>query len=628
MLARKWILFVLWLPFAMLAFGQNVPTKSVKPLTQFTNEHLLDRNYSYQTIDSVSKAPEQFLAPFKNYILFQDLGNAGSASRSLIFNTNRSIGFNYGDDPYAVYAKNPLASNYYKTKTPFTDLFYTQGPKELLFLKATHSQNIHPRWNIGVDFQRLTSEGYLLRQYTSHYNVQAFTSYQNKNKRYRLLASATWNRGITEESGGIANDSSYESLTGNNRAVNIRLTDAQNRYKNRTAYLKQYFYFGSPIQTIKEKDTLYDYVPKAHVSHSIEASERVYIFENNGNKDSILTPNQYYDIGSSTFDSTYIRRIKNTAQFASYTPLTSFAIDSVHRFRMIGLSHELVAVSQQSFTRGFQNVILTASAEQSSAKANQFGYKVNASYVLFGYNQGDIIGDVGLSYSFAKIGVEGVAGYYRYKPDYAFQLFKQNQFIWENNFDQTNTLMLGIDFKTNTLKHNAALSYRLYHLDNWVFANTNHVPEQASSKAIVHQLSIQKLFQLGNFYFDHRLIVQQSEASYIRLPDFGGMIRYYFARRLFKVLNLQVGFNLYYNTAYYANAYSPATRMFVLQNNTLVGNYPLIEPFVVGIVKKASLFAKYEHVNQDWIKGGYYYTPHYPISLRGLRFGIRWVFYD
>jgi hypothetical protein len=26
--------------------------------------------------------------------------------------------------------------------------------------------------------------------------------------------------------------------------------------------------------------------------------------------------------------------------------------------------------------------------------------------------------------------------------------------------------------------------------------------------------------------------------------------------------------------------------------------------------------------------GGYYYTPHYPVTLRTLRLGIRWRFYN
>ena len=85
---------------------------------------------------------------------------------------------------------------------------------------------------------------------------------------------------------------------------------------------------------------------------------------------------------------------------------------------------------------------------------------------------------------------------------------------------------------------------------------------------------------------------------------------------------------MFYNSAYYGNSYNPATRFFTLQNATRIGNYPVIDPFFNGEIKRVAFFVKYEHVNQDWFNNGFYYTPHYPISLRSLRFGIRWRFYD
>jgi hypothetical protein len=59
-----------------------------------------------------------------------------------------------------------------------------------------------------------------------------------------------------------------------------------------------------------------------------------------------------------------------------------------------------------------------------------------------------------------------------------------------------------------------------------------------------------------------------------------------------------------------------------------IGNYPLIDVFVTGQIKKAILFAKLEHVNMDMQNTGYYYTPHYPLPVRAFRIGVRWRMYN
>ena len=133
---------------------------------------------------------------------------------------------------------------------------------------------------------------------------------------------------------------------------------------------------------------------------------------------------------------------------------------------------------------------------------------------------------------------------------------------------------------------------------------------------------------VARFFFEHELMYQQTNSDIIRLPEFGGMARYYFASKLFKRLKFQIGLSVFYNSAYYANDYNPASRLFYLQNTTRIGNYPVIDPFFIGEVKRASFFFKYEHVNQDLTARGFYYTPHYPLTLQSFRMGVRWRFYD
>jgi hypothetical protein len=290
-------------------------TRYIKVSTLYTTEASVNRNENWRSVDTGFQRLDIFQPVFKKHILFQDLGNVGSPSRPLLFDVNRSIGFQYLSNPYEVYFLKTENAQYLQTKTPYTDLFYAQGSNELLFLQARHSQNILPRFNVGFDYQRITSQGFFPRQYTNMYNYQITTFYHSKNKRYTLLANATWNRGITEESGGIQSDSLFELLSGSSKVVSPRLTAAQSRYKNRAVRVTQYWNFGKPHYEYSNQDTSYDFRNHSHISYTFHAEDMVYAFENSGNTDSIILPRQYYDIGSTTYDSAYYGKLSNTLSF-------------------------------------------------------------------------------------------------------------------------------------------------------------------------------------------------------------------------------------------------------------------------------------------------------------------------
>ena len=270
----------------------------------YNNAWGIDRDIHYQTLDTNMKETEIFHPMYQKNVLFQDLGNIGTAGRSAIFSIHQPIGFNVIFNPYESYFLIPRHARFYNTTKPFTEIFYSQGSKELLFLKATHTQNILPRWNVGVDFQRISSEGFLLRQKTSHYNTQVSTNYHSKNKRYYLLAVLSFNKGTLQENGGITSDSAFEALSGSNKTVNVNLFSSQNQYHNRSAWVKQYYRFGKSYTNIKGDDTLYHFEPKSQISYTIKAEETSHIFINSGDSNNILIPNQFYStVANQTYDS-------------------------------------------------------------------------------------------------------------------------------------------------------------------------------------------------------------------------------------------------------------------------------------------------------------------------------------
>ena len=74
--------------------------------------------------------------------------------------------------------------------------------------------------------------------------------------------------------------------------------------------------------------------------------------------------------------------------------------------------------------------------------------------------------------------------------------------------------------------------------------------------------------------------------------------------------------------------WSPASRMFYAQERIRVGNYPIIDPFLCMMIKRAVVFFKLEHANMNIVNEGFYYTPHYPVSLQSFRMGVKWRMFD
>lgn len=630
---RQYCFYFLFALQLTCAFAQDT-TKVVKVLTRFTTADQVDRDEPLKLVDTSFNRTEFFHPAYRKWVMFQDLGNIGSASAPLFFNPSRTFGFQLAPHPYAVYQKRAEDVQYINTRTPYTDIFYSQGSRELLFLGVKHAQNILPRWNVGIDFQRTTSQGLLPRletvkyNYSSHYNYSFHTSYQNKSKQYTLLANVTMNKGVLDDGGGIRSDSLFESLSGGNKVVNPRLLQAQTRYRSRAVYAKQYWTLGKQSSTINENDTVYDFRARSHFSHSILLEDLTYNFSNSGSRDTLLLPNQFYDRGSVMTDSTFYGKMENRFAFHLFNPRQQQLSDSVRYYASAGIVHSLFTVAQDVYRRSYHNLGIDGQIERMSLKPYSLSFKAYGALMLSGYNAGDLKVNGMIRYRFPRVDIEAHGMSELYTPDFVYTKFRSNAFIWDRSLDKISISGIGGKISTRSWRHNLSLEVNNYLISNWVYMDEQAAPKQDNGVFAVQTISLQKTFQAWKFYFEHQLLAQQSYSDIIRIPDFGGMTRYYFQSSLFKKLRFQIGFSVFYNTSLYANAYNPAIRMFHLQNTKRIGNYPVIDPFVNGEIKRLAFFFKYEHVNQDWFSNAFYSSPGYPLLLRSMRLGVRWRFYN
>jgi hypothetical protein len=75
----------------------------------------------------------------------------------------------------------------------------------------------------------------------------------------------------------------------------------------------------------------------------------------------------------------------------------------------------------------------------------------------------------------------------------------------------------------------------------------------------------------------------------------------------------------------------PGIGMYAVQGNetkTEVGNYPLINVYANFHLKHTRFFIMMSHVNSGMGDKNYFFTPHYVLNDRILRFGLSWNFFN
>lgn len=617
-----------------------VPSKKKKATefpTRYTTERMLDHLDSLEYPDTSLQCNEIYHPLYRKLILFQDLGNMITPARSLIFSGLNTPGFRMGSNPFELYFKKPEEATYYNTKLPFAEFEYAQGKNEVFLLNARFAQNISPRSGFGAEYYGPTSKGFYLRQYTNTYHTQLNYYYANKIGTHRLLANATYNYGLADESGGIVSDSAFEALTGSNKSAITYLNNSENRFKNSIYTIKNYVYTGTKKFIYTENDTSVEFTAKSYFAHTIQLHFHSQVFSSLGDTSHTIFPVYLTDTtygtlnGIKTFqryDSLHVFQFSNRLQYVVFGGKTY----DTRRFLELFAEHRHISVYQKGDAEAthYENLQVGGSLIQLNNANYIPAFQLDGYYFLpGGYNGNDLKMHAEVWYKTPLLQFHLEFANQLYTPDYTLAHFRSASFAWDHSFSKINTIYFkaGIQKFTKHVQINAEYSQQI--VSNWVYFGLQNSPEQTSKTVVMHQFHIVAGLAFWKMHLDHHLYVQNTQSDIIRVPTLGGMAHYYFEAPVFrKKLTLQLGSDVFYNTAYYGNAYHPETRAFYLQNDVKIGNYPMINVFANLQLRKAILFITYEHLNQDWSNSGFYYTPHNPLPLKISRMGIRWRIFN
>jgi hypothetical protein len=595
--------------------------------------------YNYNTdrlaAGDVHKVPATHITSFQRYnpltqdeSFYASFANVGLAHKNLVFQPDLSDGFYTGMHAFDAYTFDDENTRYFRHLIPVTYLSYMNGGKKEQLFRVIHSHTIKRTVTIGVDFSLINSPGTYQNQKSDDKSVVLTGQYFTKNLRFGAIANYHHNKFIVKENGGIVSDSIFENkIETDTRLFDVNLTTAQNLVKEAGVLVNSYFYLsGKP----EMKDSTITKPPTFHagrISYTFRYTKQIQAYTDKDPLAEFYAPYRPLIDSVKTYDSLQVQSYDNYIAWSNLR----MGDRPLHKYLLITFAIENKqstisdSISQRKFKTwipqasviirpyGLMAIDLSGKLTLGDFNSGGFILKGMASQSLKGKK--DTLGSINLSFVTAS----QEAGYF-------FSNFRSNYFRWDTSF--VNQIIQQAAFSIDVKGAEAKLEYNL--VKNYVYFDQSAQPAQYSGTINIIKASLMDEFRWKVWGINAQLIYQMnSNKEIVRVPAFMARVSFCPTLPLFQnACILQPGIDLFYNTAYYASAYMPATRSFYLQDEKKIGNYAYMDVFVNLMIKRFRIFAKYEHLNALWGENRYYTVPHYPMQGGIFKYGLSWSFYD
>ena len=562
------------------------------------------------------------------------LGNVGLANRSNIY-SDRVDGDFIFINSYNNYLFKSNNIPYYNTKKPFTNISYKSGSKKEQILSLIHTQNINRYFNIAINYKLISSEGHYLRQKTTN-NSLALSSSFIKNK-YALHTNFIVNKINVFENGGIIDDYYLTDTTVNDKEVNVKLPESQTNFNEKNfTLIQQYFLDNNSKNNFisKLKASLF-YKFNYNSDYKLYLDDKSPIYTDPViNDTSVFNYYQNTFNKSLTYDSVYYNKFTNTAGF-KFGGNNSLGLNLFYTYLKSKYYYfNIDTLFNNSRSKNIENKFLTISIYNNVLSGLSF--TITGNYYFEGYYKNNYLIEYELKKIFSnanKPTILSISGLYQNKRyDYFLNNFCSNHFKWNNNFNNKKENKIHLLY--NDAYRKLKLGVNIEQTNNLVYFDKEAMPLQNNDVINIYSAFVDKKFTLKKFNLLNRIVYQYSDNDkVIPLPMISLYESLYYENLIkFNITHgkmfTQIGFDVYYNTKFYAPAYMPSLAQFYLQEEKQIGGYPYIDLFLNFKVKRARIFFKIQHINSGLIKREYFTVLHYPMNERSIKFGLSWSFYD
>jgi hypothetical protein len=554
--------------------------------------------------------------------------NIGLPYKNLVFQPDLSDGFFTGMQSFDAYTFTNENTRFFRHLIPVTYLMYDNGSQKEQLFRVIHSHTIKRTVTFGVDFFLINSPGDYINQKSDDKSVVFTGQYFTKNLRFGAVANYRHNKFVVRENGGIINDSIFEEqIETDTRLIDANLATAQNMVKESGVLANAYFYLsGKP----EMKDSTITKLPTFHagrVSYTFNYTREIQIYSDQAPMVDFYKPFDPVIDSSETYDSLLINSFDNHFSWSNLrlgdTPekkylLIIFAIGNKQSTISDSISETKFSnwIPEASIIiRPYRSLVIDLAGKFTFGNFNSAGFELKGMATQSYKTKKDKTGDI----KFSFLSTSQQAGYF-------FTNFKSNYFRWDTSFSSQIIQQASLSLRYRELE--GKVEYNL--VSDYVYLDQEAHPAQYKGSINLIKLSLTDEFRWKVWGIDADLVYQlNSNKEIIRVPDFMARVSFFPTLPLFKnACIFQPGIDLFYNTAYYASAYMPATRMFYLQDEKQIGNYVYMDVFANLMVKRFRFFIKYQHMNALWSQNRYYMVPHYPVQESTIKFGLSWSFYD
>lgn len=406
-------------------------------------------------------------------------------------------------------------------------------------------------------------------------------------------------------------------------------------------------------ETSSQEDTSWlknEYVPVTSFIHTAKFDNYRRIYQ------AYKTPSDYYlnslydtqtMSGDSIFDKTNHYRLKNTFAIALLEGFNKWAKAGLKAFITSDLRHFSMPDSVGGKDT-YNEHNLSVGGQLSKKEGNMLHYDVTAETWLTGEDAGQLKVDANADLNFRLLGdtvtLSACGYFYRLTPSFYLRHYHSKHAWWDND-SQDKEIRTRIEGTLSYRKTRTSIRVAMDNIKNYTyFSQKYNITEdfmrtgcavnvnQHKSNINIMTLQLNQDFTLGPLNWESQVTYQKSSnEDVIPVPMINIYSNLYLRFRIAKVLKVDLGADVRYFTKYYAPDYSPLIGQYTVQdngeNNIEIGNYPIINAYANMHLKNTRFFLMMSHVNSS-SGGEYFYTPHYPLNGRVLRFGVSWNFFN
>ncbi len=573
------------------------------------------------------------------------LGNNGAAATSLIYQPEKTIGFDPGFHAFDLYRLSPEQTFHYRTTKPFTGIQYQLASGKEQMLKATHTQNPRPNFNFGFNYNLITSPGFFVTQNNNHNGYRIFSDYQGKRKRYAAFFTMCGNNIRASENGGIENEDDLLNPNFKNRFTVPTRMGSASRYNNNPfvttiftgnlfrdfhiQFSQQYDIGQRDSLKINDSTTEYLFYPRLRLQHTSSIhqynrrfrdffADSVFYQDNYAKKLSKLSDtfdlSEQWKIWEQDFSLWQFPDKKNQAQYLR-----------------AGITYQQMRGEWRDTVYNFNNV-WAHGTYRNRTRNKKWDMLLDGQLYLSGLNSGDYNIQASLQRKINKKWGDVQLNFSNVNRTPAFTFDARSVFNWgaKVNIKKENIISVGLT-SDNAL---FSLSVQNHLISNHPFYSSAYQAAQTSQVINLTQVSLSKKIRLKgkwNLYTDATL--QQIDLSApIRVPLLFLRNRLAYEGQFFKNLNLSAGLETRYFASYKGYGYSPVMGAFTLQDTSFIKNLPDVALFAHFRIKGFSGFIRAENLNTMNFSNGFgwvnnnFAAPNYPTQGFLIRFGVRWWF--